>query len=527
MNDRRKLLREIAERGGVNISGGSHLPVETQAIKGRRRILHDEVDKAEIAGHPGRRRHAVVRRQPYKDQAIDALRSQVLLEGSSDEAAVDLLEVDRLAGKGQRFRLGLVPRRAAKEMSRGGAGRVMNMADRPMTTAPDGEEPGDVGFRLRVVARAPSRIEETLLNVDDKQSGVRRQHGVSRARTCKGSVTQDTAGAKDDDPSKSAIAHLVAFLLYPDHQLLDLAGPLDTFHAANDAAGRLLYRTRVLSRCGGQVAGCTGVTIATEPVDERSCDTVMVVGGKTVRLRHSPDVMAVKRLAVSASRIASVCTGAFLLAEAGLLDGRRATTHWARARDLQRDYPAVTVEADRIFVVDGPIWTSAGISAGIDLALALIEADHGPDLARTVARELVVYHRRPSGQSQFSALSQMEPTSDRMRIALTFVREHLAEALSLERLAEAARLSPRQFGRAFRSEIGETPAKAVERLRVEAARSRLEDGSEPIELVPRAVGFNDPERMRRAFLKRYGQPPQAMRRVARRSQIDPGLQKRP
>ncbi len=310
------------------------------------------------------------------------------------------------------------------------------------------------------------------------------------------------------------MAHLVAFFSYPDHQLLDLAGPLDAFHAANDASGRSLYRTRVLSRCGGQVTGCTGVTIATEPVDDHPCDTLMVVGGRTAWMRHSPDIVAVTRLAASASRIASVCTGAFLLAEAGLLDGRRATTHWARARDLQRDYPAVTVEPDRIFVVDGPVWTSAGISAGIDLALALIEADHGAELARTVARALVVYHRRPGGQSQFSALSQMEPTSDRMRIALSFAREHLAEALPLERLAEAARLSPRQFGRAFRRETGETPAKAVERLRVEAARSRLEDGSEPIELVARAVGFNDPERMRRAFLKRYGQPPQALRRLS-------------
>ena len=225
--------------------------------------------------------------------------------------------------------------------------------------------------------------------------------------------------------------------------------------------------------------------------------------------------MAIKRLAANARRIASVCTGAFLLAEAGLLDGRRATTHWARAADLQRCYPAVTVDADRIFITDGPIWSSAGITAGIDLALALIETDHGTHLARAVAQELVVYHRRPGGQSQFSALSLMEPTSDRMRIALTYAREHLAEPLTLERLAEAAKLSPRQFGRAFRRETGETPAKAVERLRAEAARLRLEDGSEPVERVAQAVGFDDPERMRRAFLKLYGKPPQEIRRIAR------------
>ena len=311
------------------------------------------------------------------------------------------------------------------------------------------------------------------------------------------------------------MAHVVAFYIHPKHQLLDLAGPLDAFRAAGAATGRPLYQARLVSRLGGQVLGNAGAAVTTTAVDENPCDTLMVVGGDRERMRHPGEVTAVKRLAGGASRIASVCTGAFLLAEAGLLDGRRATTHWACARDLQQRYPAVAVEADRIFITDGPVWTSAGITAGIDLALALIENDHGVELARTVAQELVVYHRRPGGQSQFSALSQMEPTSDRMRIALTFAREHLAEPLPLERLAEAARLSPRQFGRAFRRDTGETPAKAVERLRVEAARLRLQDGSEPVELVARAVGFLDPERMRRAFLKRYGQPPQAIRRVAR------------
>ena len=227
-------------------------------------------------------------------------------------------------------------------------------------------------------------------------------------------------------------------------------------------------------------------------------------------------------------RLASVCIGAFLLAEAGLLDGRRATTHWSCVRDLRQRFPAVTVEGDRIFVADGPVWTSAGVTAGIDLALALIETDHGRDLVRSVARELVVYHRRPGGQSQFSAMSELEPASDRMRLALAFAREHLAEPLTVERLADAARLSPRQFGRAFHRETGETPARAVERLRVEAARLRLQDGAEPVEFIARAVGFNDPERMRRAFVKRYGQPPQAVRRLDRlqsaRSESDEGTE---
>lgn len=175
----------------------------------------------------------------------------------------------------------------------------------------------------------------------------------------------------------------------------------------------------------------------------------------------------------------------------------------------------MAVDADRIYIADGPVWTSAGITAGIDLALALIEADHGMKLAREVSRELVVYHRRPGGQSQFSALSQMEPDSDRMRLALAFAREHLSEPLPIERLADAAKLSPRQFGRVFQAETEETPAKAIERLRAEAAYLRLQDGSEPVDVIARAVGFNDAERMRRAFVARYGQPPQAIRRMAR------------
>ena len=309
------------------------------------------------------------------------------------------------------------------------------------------------------------------------------------------------------------MSHAVGFFLQPRFQLLDLAGPLDAFSAANDAAGRALYRTTILSRRGGLIIGGAGVAIATSVADGGSYDTLMVVGGDTARMGCADEIAAVRRLAARSARVASVCTGAFLLAAAGLVDGRRATTHWSCVRDLQHRFPAVTVDGDRIFVVDGPVWTSAGITAGIDLALALIEGDHGSGLAQSVARELVVYHRRPGGQSQFSAMGELEPASDRMRLALAFARDHLAEPLTVERLAEAARLSPRQFGRVFRLETGETPAKAVERLRIEAARQRLREGREPVEGIARAVGFHDPERMRRAFIKRFGQSPQAIRRI--------------
>jgi transcriptional regulator GlxA family with amidase domain len=309
--------------------------------------------------------------------------------------------------------------------------------------------------------------------------------------------------------------HSVGFYVYPRHQVLDLAGPLGAFESVATVAGRPLYALSVLSRAGGMVRSSSGVPVGTTPANDAMVDTLVVVGGDIAPMLEPGEVEAVACLAARTPRIASVCTGAFLLAEARLLDDRHATTHWRAARQLQERYPAVKVEADRIFTADGAVWSSAGITAGIDLALALIEKDHGSETARQVARELVVYHRRPGGQSQFAPISQMEPTSDRIRIALTFARDHLHEPLPIERLADAARLSVRQFGRAFQRETGETPSKAVERLRVEAASLRLQDGSEPVEQIARAVGFSDPERMRRAFVKLYGLPPQAIRRANR------------
>jgi len=251
------------------------------------------------------------------------------------------------------------------------------------------------------------------------------------------------------------------------------------------------------------------------PIGRRAFDTVIFVGGDIDPMQTSENIAAAGKLAAKASRVASVCTGAFLLAETGLLDGLRAATHWRYATQLQSRFPRIRVDGDSIYIEDGRVWTSAGIASGIDLALGIIERDMGAEIARAVSRLLVVPYRRPGGQSQFSAMSRMEPESDRIRIALNFAREHLAEALPVERLADAARLSLRQFGRAFRRETGETPARAVERLRVEAARLRLQGGSEPIEQIALAVGFTDPERMRRAFIKLHGHPPQAIRRESR------------
>ena len=197
-----------------------------------------------------------------------------------------------------------------------------------------------------------------------------------------------------------------------------------------------------------------------------------------------------------------------------MLDGRRATTHWRRGPQFARAYPRVRLEPDRIYVRDGTVWTSAGITAGIDLALAMIAEDLGEEVARQTARQLVVYRQRSGGQSQFSALVEMERSDGRFSPLLGWAHERLSEPLGVERLAEQAAMSPRHFSRAFARETGVSPARAIERLRLEAARALIETSAEPIERVADKVGFGDPERMRRAFLRVYGHPPRALRRAA-------------
>ena len=309
----------------------------------------------------------------------------------------------------------------------------------------------------------------------------------------------------------------VGFVVYPAFHILDLTGPIAVFEAPARGAFSVPYRLQLLSADGGIVESSSGVALMTERFAETSFDTLVVVGGAGTHaaMASQPLLAFVQAAAATSRRVASICSGAGILAAAGLLDGRRATTHWAFAADLQTRYPRIRVEVERIFIQDGPIWTSAGVTAGIDLALALLEEDLGREVSQNKARELVVYHRRPGGQSQFSTLLELDPSSDRIRNALSYAREHLHETLSVERLAEVACLSPRQFGRAFAAETGQTPAKAIERLRVEAARARLESSADSIEEVAASVGFSDPERMRRAFIRMFGQPPQAIRRGAR------------
>ncbi|HEY8616421.1 GlxA family transcriptional regulator [Phenylobacterium sp.] len=308
----------------------------------------------------------------------------------------------------------------------------------------------------------------------------------------------------------------IAVVIFPGFQLLDAAGPIAAFEIAERYVPGA-YELWVLSAEGGEVESSSGVSLASDALDERPYDTIMIAGGDGTRsLPELRRIVAwLRRRAPSVRRLASICSGAYLLAEAGLLDGRRATTHWGRSDDFARRYPKVRLDADRIYVRDGEVWSSAGITAGIDLALALIEDDLGAGPARRTAQQLVVHQRRPGGQSQFSALLDSGGVNGRFAELMDWIREHLEEPLTVERLAGQAAMSPRNFARAFRAETGMTPAKAVERLRLEAARARVEGGREPIERVAEASGFSDPERMRRAFLRAYGQPPQALRRAAR------------
>lgn len=314
----------------------------------------------------------------------------------------------------------------------------------------------------------------------------------------------------------------IGFLIFEDFQLLDTAGPVSAFEVAGDivrhTAGSEAYRLHVLAEADGPVRSSSGAILqATGIAQAPRLDTLVVSGGWGTREAiHHPALLAfVREQARKARRVCSVCSGAYVLAEAGLLDGRRATTHWRRSQHFAAAYPAVRLEADRIFVRDGSIWTSAGITAGIDLSLALISEDLGEEVSRQAAQELVIYHRRPGGQSQFSALLDLDRPEGRFAALLDWMRAHLSQPLTVDRLAGEACMSPRNFTRAFTAETGVSPARAVERLRLEAARGQVEQTHQPINVIAAETGFGDPERMRRAFVRAFGQPPQALRRIAR------------
>lgn len=312
---------------------------------------------------------------------------------------------------------------------------------------------------------------------------------------------------------------MIGVLIFPDFQLLDASGPISVFEIAGRLAGKPTS-IRVLSEMPGAVRSSSGVEMLARGLrPASSLSTLIVAGGEgVISASKSARYLAFVRTAAKRGvRIASVCSGAYVLAEAGLLDGRRATTHWRRTRHFLATYPRVKLESDRIFVRDGDIWTSAGISAGIDLALAMVAEDFGEEVSRQTARQLVVYARRSGGQSQFSSLLELKAPTGRFASLLTWARENLDAPLTVEHLAEKAGMSSRHFTRAFVAETGTTPFKAVERLRLEVARQQVQSSSEAIERVAHSTGFRDPERMRRAFIRAFGQPPQSLRRAARAS----------
>ena len=306
---------------------------------------------------------------------------------------------------------------------------------------------------------------------------------------------------------------VIGLILPPRFATLSFA-PLTAFEAANMMLGRPFYELHVVSARGGALPSSLGMAIETEAAEDFDFDTLLV--GSAPDTRRAPDDL-LEFLADAPARIrrvASICVGAFVLGDAGLLYGRRATTHWMFGKELQARFPETRVEIDRIFVADGPIWTSAGMTAGIDLALSLVERDLGGEVARQAAQTMVVHHRRAGGQSQHSALLEIDGKSDRVQQALDYASRHLDEGLSIDQLAKVACLSPRQFSRVFASETGQTPARAIENLRLERARFLLEQGRLPIETIARTVGFGDRERMRRSFQRAFGQTARSVRNGA-------------
>ncbi|EFI51703.1 GlxA family transcriptional regulator [Afipia sp. 1NLS2] len=311
----------------------------------------------------------------------------------------------------------------------------------------------------------------------------------------------------------------IEILAFPGVQLLDVAGPLQVFATANVIAtksgGAAPYDLQVVAPKGATVTTSAGLGLVTAPLPRArsTLDTLLVAGGAGVR-KASTDKALVKWVqgrAAQARRVASVCTGAFLLGAAGLLDGKRAVTHWTECKELARRFPAIHVEPDPIFVQDGAVWSSAGITAGIDLALALVEQDIGREMALAVARHLVMFLKRPGGQAQFSVALSLQSAEDRFGTLHHWMSHHVGGDLSLPVLAQQAGMSERSFSRRYVEATGQTPARAVERLRVEAARRLLSDTRLPVKRIAARCGFGSEETMRRSFVRTLAATPQDYR----------------
>jgi transcriptional regulator GlxA family with amidase domain len=312
---------------------------------------------------------------------------------------------------------------------------------------------------------------------------------------------------------------IIDVLTYPAVQLLDVTGPVQVFASANDIAvaegGAAPYLLRVVAESGAGATASAGVRLEAVPLTRsvEGLDTLLVAGGEGAEAAAENPVLVewVRQRAAQARRVASVCTGAFLLAAAGLLDGRRAATHWKYCTRLAQRFPSVRVEPDPIFVRDGPVWTSAGVTAGIDLALALVEEDLGRPMALAVARYLVVFLKRPGGQAQFSAALALQAAEDKFGALHAWINSHLGDDLSLSVLADQAGMSERSFSRHYAEATGQTPARAIERLRLEAARRLLSESRTPVKRIAQRCGFGSEETMRRSFLRLLEVTPQEYR----------------
>ena len=315
------------------------------------------------------------------------------------------------------------------------------------------------------------------------------------------------------------MASTIAIVVMPDVQLLDVSGPLDVFAEANAQAGRQIYRLLTVASAPGPVRSSSGVRLLPDHVIgsamPQQIDTLLVAGSPNAAVvRPDPAIVAwLRRTAPATRRYGSVCAGAFLLAETGLLDGRRITTHWAVAQQLAQRYPSITVDEDAIHVRDGQVRTAAGVTAGLDLSLALVEEDLGRTVAMAVASQLVMFFKRPGGQMQFSRKGEAAPVG---RSALQQVQRYVAANPaanhSVADLAKRMDLSPRHFARLFHSEVGLTPAAWVEATRVAAARRLLENGQDTPKQVAAKCGFADADTLRRAFARNVGVTPAEYRK---------------
>jgi transcriptional regulator GlxA family with amidase domain len=320
-------------------------------------------------------------------------------------------------------------------------------------------------------------------------------------------------------PHQPRPVHVLAF---PNVQLLDVTGPLQVFASANVMAHeaglkKIPYRPEVIASEPGSITSSAGLGLLTHPLPSTPSDTLIIAGGGGVHAALLDPVLVawVRTQSLSARRVASVCTGAFLLAAAGVLDGHRVVTHWDSCDELARRFPHLRVDPDPIFINEAKLWTSAGVTAGIDLALAMVEADLGRDIALAVARDLVVFLKRPGGQSQFStALSMQHQTRDqgsRFGDLHAWILDNLASDLSVGTLAAQVGMSERSFVRHYRAHTGNTPARAIEQLRVEAARRLLGDSALPIKRIADRCGFGTEETLRRSFMRAVSVTPQAYR----------------